>query len=74
MKDNSLNCIVKVCSEINGVQQRDFYFPWEKQVTGKAEGITSQSSYVLSSEFTLMTSGWRYSLSSAEGSVYTLTL
>lgn len=57
---NSLNHIVKVCFKIIGAQQRDSCSLWEKQVAQKAKGIISQSDHVLSSEFTVMPSGWHY--------------
>ncbi len=54
---NSLFSIVKVCSKIIGVQQRDLNSLWERQVVQKAKGIVSQHSHILSSEFTKMPSG-----------------
>lgn len=54
---NSLNSIVKVCSKIIGVRQRDLCSIWEKRVVQKAKRIIDQHDHVLSSEFTLMHSG-----------------
>lgn len=51
---NSLNSIVKVCSKIIGVQQKDF-----GRVVQKAKNIIDQHDHVLSSEFTIMPSGRR---------------
>ena len=57
---NSLNSIVKVCSKIIGVKQRDLCSLWENQVIKKAKSILSQPDHVLSSQFTVMPSGRRY--------------
>ena len=57
---NSLCSIVKVCSKIIGIQQRDLGSLWERQVVQKAKGIISQYGHILSSEFTTMPSGRRF--------------
>lgn len=57
---NSLNSIVKVCSKIIGVKQRDLCSLWENQVKKKAKNILSQPDHVLSCQFTVMPSGRRY--------------
>ena len=63
LKDkNSLNGIVKVCSKIIGVRQRDLGSLWEKQVAQKARKILVQPEHILASEFSLMPSGRRYTV------------
>ena len=57
---NSLNGIVKVCSKIIGVRQRDLGSLWEKQVAQKARRIIAQPGHVLANAFSLMPSGQRY--------------
>ena len=57
---NSLNGIVRVCSKIIVVRQRDLGSLWEKQVVQKARRIIAQPDHVLANAFILMPSGQRY--------------
>lgn len=53
---SSLNNIVKTCSKIIGVLQRDLRPIWEEWTAQKAKGIIQQSSRVLHGEFTVLSS------------------
>ena len=57
---NCLYNIVKVCSKIIGIRQRDLSSLWERQVIKRARGIISQPDHGLSSDFVLMPSGRRF--------------
>ena len=57
---NCLYNIVKVCSKIIGIRQRDLSSLWERKVIKRAQGIISQPDHVLSSDFVLMPSGRRF--------------
>lgn len=54
---SSLNNIVRTCSKIIGVQQRDLQSIWEEWTAQKAKCIIQQSSRVLHGEFTVFPSG-----------------
>ena len=61
LKDkNSLYSIVKTCSKIIGVKQRDLRSLWEDQLVRKAKTIISHPQHPLSYEFRVMPSGRRY--------------
>ena len=63
LKDrNSLNSIVKTCSKIIGVKQRDLNSFCNQQILQKAESILNSPGHVLSHEFRLLPSGRRYAL------------
>ncbi len=57
---NRLHSIVKTCSKIIGVKQRDLGSLWESQVVRKARNIISQPLHVLFPKFSLSPSGCPY--------------
>lgn len=59
---NNLNRIVKTCSKIIGVQQRDLNAFCNQQISRKANAILASPEHVLNSEFSLLPSGRRYAL------------
>lgn len=63
----SLNGVVKLCSKITGVQQKDLCFLWEEWAIKKAKGAPAQLNPFLFSELIPMSS-WR-PLCSSEGFV-----
>ena len=67
---NSLNNIVKVCSKITGMKQRDLGSFCDKQTVSKAARILSIPEHVLVREFSLLPSGRRYSAIEAKTNRY----
>ena len=68
---NSLNSIIKVCSKIIGVKQRNLCSLWENQVNKKAKSILSQPDHVLFGQFAVMPSGRRYQVPVGRTNRYT---
>lgn len=59
---NSLNNIVKICSKIIGVKQRDLNVLCNQQILRKAMSILAVPDHALAGEFSLLPSGRRYAL------------
>ncbi|KAJ0032067.1 hypothetical protein NQD34_002148 [Periophthalmus magnuspinnatus] len=61
LKDrNKLQNIVKTCSKITGVKQRELHSLWEERVLSKAKCLLAHPLHPLAPDFIMMPSGRRF--------------